>query len=61
MFEIMSRYFWAVAIVMTGINVAVFKVRARRHVQNNLEHAEGCATLLRGALFWLSIPLPPID
>lgn len=56
MFEIMSRYFWAVAIVVTGINVAIFKARSTRHIQENPELAEGYATLLRGYLIWLNIP-----
>ena len=56
MFEIMTQYFWAVAIVVTGINVAILKARSTRHIQANPELAAGYATLIRGYLIWMNIP-----
>ena len=56
MFEIMSRYFWIVAIVVTGVNVAVFKARSARYVHAKPELAEGYATLIRGYLIWMNVP-----
>lgn len=56
MFEIMTRYFWAVAILVTGVNVAILKARSTRHIQANPELADGYATLIRGYLIWMNIP-----
>ncbi len=56
MIEIFSRYFWAICIVVTGINVIIFKVRSSRHIQDNPELAEGYATLFRGYLTWVNLP-----
>ena len=56
MFEIMTRYFWVVAIIVTGIQVAVFKARSIRHIQANPELSKGYATIIRGYLIWMNIP-----
>ena len=56
MFEIISQYFWAVAIVVTCINVAIFKVRSTRHIQANPKLAKGYSKLLRGYIIWMNIP-----
>ncbi len=56
MFEIISRYFWAIAIVVTGIYVAIFRARSTGHIQANPELADGYATLLRVFLIWMNIP-----
>lgn len=56
MFEIISRHFWAVAILVTSINVAILKARSARHIRANPELAEGYAILLRGYLIWMNIP-----
>ena len=56
MFEIMTRYFCAVAIVVTGVNVAILKVRSTRLIHENPELADGYATLIRGYLIWMNIP-----
>ncbi len=56
MFEFASRYFWAAAIVMTAVNVAILKVRSTRYIQEDPERAEGYAVLFRGYLIWMSLP-----
>src|SRR5437867_2948756 len=55
-FEIMSRYFWAIAIFVTCVNVVSLKRRSRRHIEANPELAKGYATLIRGYLLWMNIP-----
>ena len=55
-FEIMSRYFWAIAIFVTCVNVVSLKRRSRRHIEANPELAKGYATLIRGHLVWMNIP-----
>ena len=56
MFETMTRYFWVVAIIVTGINVAILKARSIRHIKANPELSDGYATILRGYLIWMNIP-----
>ncbi|MDA2924136.1 hypothetical protein MYX65_05680 [Acidobacteria bacterium AH-259-L09] len=55
-FYFVSRYFWLIAIVVTSINVAIFKQRSRNHIPENPELAEGYARLFRGYLTWLNAP-----
>ncbi len=56
MFEIISRFFWVLAIFVTLLNVAIFKARSLRHIKNNPELREGYGKLLRGYVVWLNIP-----
>lgn len=56
MFELMTRYFWAVAIVVTGIHAARIKARSTQHIRQNPELAHGYATLIRGYLISMNIP-----
>jgi hypothetical protein len=56
MFDAMSKYFWALAIVATGINVAIYRARSSKHIQENSELAEGYSRLLRGYFVWMNIP-----
>jgi hypothetical protein len=56
LFKFISKYFWLVAIVFTGVNCFIFKRRSRKHIKENPELAKGYATLFRGYLFWLNIP-----
>jgi hypothetical protein len=55
-FRIVSRYFWFIAIVVTGINVLVFMLRAKRYIKENPQLKEGYVALFRGYLLWLNIP-----
>jgi hypothetical protein len=55
-FEIVSRYFWVIAIIVTCINIVSLKMRSRRHIKANPELAEGYAVLIRGYLLWMNVP-----
>lgn len=55
-FEIFSRYFWAVAIVVTAINAAIMKRRSKRHIQEDPELAKGYDQLILGFFFLTNIP-----
>jgi len=54
--KIATRFFWLIAIVVTGINFLIFKKRSQKHILENPELAKGYASLFRGYLFWLNIP-----
>lgn len=56
MFEIMTTHFWAVAILGTCINVAVYKFRSQKHIDENPDLAEGYAKIIKGYLVWMNIP-----
>ncbi len=56
MFDIISRFFWVLAIAVTFANVAFFKRRSVRQIKVNPDLSEGYAKLLRGYVFWLNIP-----
>ena len=55
-FGFVSKYFWMVAIVITGINWLLFKKRARKHIAADNELAEGYAALFKGYLVWMNLP-----
>lgn len=56
MFGLISHYFWAIALLMTCINFSVMSLRARRHAASHPELAAGYRILLRGYVFWISLP-----
>ena len=56
MFEIMTHYFWAVAIVFTFVNASMFKARSMKYINSSPQLAPGYATLYRGYLFWGLLP-----
>jgi hypothetical protein len=55
-FEILTRYFWAVAIAFTFVNAMIFKARSEKRINNNPQLAPGYAALYRGYLFWMNLP-----
>lgn len=55
-FEMFSRYFWAIAIVITAINAAILKHRSKQHIQEEPELAKGYDQLILGFFFWTNIP-----
>lgn len=55
-FNLISKYFWLVAMVVTVINWFLFRKRAQKHIEENPKLAEGYAALFRGYLFWMNIP-----
>ncbi len=56
LFKFISKYFWLVAIVFTGVNCLIFKRRSEKHIKQNPELAEGYSVLFRGYLFWMNVP-----
>jgi hypothetical protein len=54
--DLISKYFWLVAILVTGINWAMFRKRAQPYIEANRDLTEGYGALFRGYLFWLNIP-----
>ena len=55
-FTFMSRYFWAIGIVLAVVNTAIKWVQIRPRMQESPELAPGYITLLRG--FWVTSTLP---
>lgn len=56
MFDLLTTYFWVVAIILTSVNVASFKRRSRVQVQEKPELEHGYATLFRRYLIFLNLP-----
>jgi hypothetical protein len=55
-FFLISKYFWAVAIVTTFINITIWKRRSRKYIAEKPELAKGYEELFSGATVWLNIP-----
>jgi hypothetical protein len=55
-FSLVSKHFWLVAIIITGINWLMFRKRAQKHIEKNPQLEEGYAALFRGYLFWMNLP-----
>jgi hypothetical protein len=55
-FALVSRYFWLIAIMVTGINGLIFRKKARKYVEEDPQLEEGYAALLRGYMVWMNIP-----
>jgi hypothetical protein len=54
--KIISKYFWVAAILMTCINVFMFKRRPIPDNENSPEASEDYDKLIRGYLFWMNLP-----
>lgn len=55
-FSLISRHFWAIAVVTTLINIAIWKRRSRKYVAEKPELAKGYEELFKSATAWLNIP-----
>jgi hypothetical protein len=55
-FLFLSKFFWAICIVVGFANAAIYRSRARRHIQAHPELEEGYRTIIKGFVFWTSIP-----
>jgi hypothetical protein len=55
-FALISKYFWVVAIIVTMINLLIFRKRGQKHIQDNPHLEEGYTSLFRGFLLWMNIP-----
>jgi hypothetical protein len=56
LFTFVTKWFWAVFIVVTLANAGFFRLRARRHIQENPDLADGYAKIFRGFVIWGNIP-----
>lgn len=55
-FDLVTRHFWAVGLIMAVLNTAIKWVQLRPRMQSSPELAPGYITLLRG--FWLTSTVP---
>jgi hypothetical protein len=55
-FGLISKYFWLIAILVTGINFIIFRKRAQKYIKEDPQLEVGYAPLFRGYLFWMNIP-----
>jgi hypothetical protein len=55
-FVVISRYFWALAIVVTFVNLASWKRRSKTYTEGKPDLAEGYENLFRSAAVWLNVP-----
>ena len=56
MFEIMTKYFWVVAIIGTCANAFFYKMRSQEFIKADPSLADGYSKLIKGFLIWLNIP-----
>ncbi len=55
-FSIVSKYFWLVCLLVTLVNVFIWKRQSGKFIAADPSLAEGYARLFRGAMIWMSIP-----
>jgi hypothetical protein len=55
-FGLISKYFWLIGIIVTGINWVIFRKRAQRYIEEKPELKDGYEALFRGYLLWMNIP-----
>jgi hypothetical protein len=55
-FNLVSKYFWLIAIIVTGMNWGMFRKRAQKRIEENPRLRDGYETLFRGYLLWMNIP-----
>ena len=55
-FNIISKWFWALCILVMFINGAVFRIRAQKHIKVNPDLEEGYTKIIKGFVMWGSIP-----
>jgi hypothetical protein len=56
LFSLWTKWFWAVCIIVTLLNAAIFRSRASRHIQANPKLEEGYRKLLKGFVTWGNLP-----
>ncbi len=55
-FKIFTQYFWAIAILVTCLNVLFFKGRSKSVIAEDPEALQDFNKLMRGYLFWMNLP-----
>ena len=56
MLVILLKHFWLIAIIVTFANILFFRQNANKHIAENPQLKEGYDALIKGMLFWLSLP-----
>jgi uncharacterized membrane protein YedE/YeeE len=56
LFRIVSKYFWAIAILITCSNVLFFKGPSKSDIEEDPEASQDYNKLIRGYLFWMNLP-----
>ena len=56
LFDLITKYFWSLAILITCINFFMFRKRAQMHIKNNPGLQNGYRALLKSYLLWMNIP-----
>lgn len=59
-FDFLSRYFWAVGLVLALVNTAIKWIQLRPRIQASPELAPGYVILLRGLWLMLTVPWIPM-
>ena len=54
--DLLGKWFWLLFIGVTFLNGAIYKSRARTHVERNPDLAEGYERIARGFVVWTSLP-----
>jgi hypothetical protein len=54
--KIFIQYFWAIAILVTCLNVLFFKGRSKSVIAEDPEALQEFKKLMRGYLFWMNLP-----
>jgi hypothetical protein len=55
-FRYISKWFWALCILVTFINGAIYRFRAQKHIKLNPDLEEGYQKIIKGFLTWGNIP-----
>jgi hypothetical protein len=55
-FNIITRWFWAICIVVTFLNAGIYRFKARRRIKEHPELAESYNALIWGFALWGNIP-----
>lgn len=56
LFALLDKWSWLVFIGVIVLNAGIFRAMAQKHVQEDPSLAEGYRTLIRGFLFWGTLP-----
>ena len=55
-FDLISKYFWLMFIVVTFANAIIMKVRAKKLIKKNPDLKNGYDTIFKGIIVWGNIP-----
>ena len=55
-FSSLSKWFWFLCIIVTFLNGAIFRFRAKKRIKQNPDLEEGYKKIIRGFVTWGSLP-----